>query len=64
QCQFNKELFILAIYIFCTILVLVAVGALLTNRIRDKKDKRLDILSSVLLLISSISLLLYGVIIN
>ncbi|MEE3736671.1 hypothetical protein V2H64_10870, partial [Staphylococcus aureus] len=63
-CQFNKELFILAIYIFCTILVLVAVGALLTNRIRDKKDKRLDILSSVLLLISSISLLLYGVIIN
>ncbi|HII1492075.1 TPA: hypothetical protein ACYY85_000287 [Staphylococcus aureus] len=54
----------MAIYIFCTILVLVAVGALLTNRIRDKKDKRLDILSSVLLLISSISLLLYGVIIN
>lgn len=49
----------MAIYIFCTILVLVAVGALLTNRIRDKKDKRLDILSSVLLLISSISLLLY-----
>ncbi|BAR10212.1 hypothetical protein SAJPND4_02702 [Staphylococcus aureus] len=57
-------MFILAIYIFCTILFLVAVGALLTNRIRDKKDKRLDILSSVLLLISSISLLLYGVIIN
>ncbi|HDG5469608.1 TPA: hypothetical protein PF109_000170 [Staphylococcus aureus] len=54
----------MAIYIFFTILVLVAVGALLTNRIRDKKDKRLDILSSVLLLISSISLLLYGVIIN
>lgn len=44
----------MAIYIFCTILVLVAIGALLTNGIRDKKDKRLDILSSVLLLISSI----------
>ncbi|WP_423828617.1 hypothetical protein [Staphylococcus aureus] len=54
----------MAIYIFCTILVLVAIGALLTNMIREKKDKKLDFLSSVLLLISSISLLLYGVIIN
>ncbi|HDE0378187.1 TPA: hypothetical protein PB573_000389 [Staphylococcus aureus] len=54
----------MAIYIFCTILVLVAIGALLTNMIRDKKDEKLDFLSSVLLLISSISLLLYGVIIN
>ncbi|HGO1731567.1 TPA: hypothetical protein ACK0FS_000390 [Staphylococcus aureus] len=54
----------MAIYIFCTILVLVAIGALLTNMIRDKKDKKLDFLSSVLLLISSISLLLYGIIIN
>ncbi|MCG5141164.1 hypothetical protein PCM48_13845 [Staphylococcus aureus] len=54
----------MAIYIFCTILVLVAIGALLTNMIRDKKDKKLDFLSNVLLLISSISLLLYGVIIN
>ncbi len=29
-----------------------------------KKDKRLDVLSSVLLLISSILLLIYGLIIN
>ncbi|WP_436966817.1 hypothetical protein [Staphylococcus xylosus] len=54
----------MAIYIFCGLLILIAIVALIKNTLSNKKDKRLDILSSLLLLISSILLLIYGIIIN
>ncbi|MEB7825613.1 hypothetical protein [Staphylococcus chromogenes] len=54
----------MAIYIFCGLLILIAMVALIKNTLSNKKDKRLDILSSLLLLISSILLLIYGIFIN
>ncbi|MGW9965517.1 hypothetical protein [Staphylococcus hominis] len=54
----------MVIYIFCALLILIAIMALIKNAVSDKKDKRLDILSSALLLVSSILLLIYGIIIN
>ncbi|WP_196231886.1 hypothetical protein [Staphylococcus delphini] len=54
----------MVIYIFCTLLIAIAMIALIKNAVSDKKDKRLDILSSVLLLASSILLLIYGIFIN
>ena len=54
----------MVIHVFCTLLILIAIVALIKNTVSDKKDKKLDILSSVSLLISSILLLIYGIIIN
>ena len=54
----------MVVYISCTFLILIAIVALIKNTVSDKKDKKLDVLSSVLLLISSILLLIYGIVIN
>ncbi|MBO1217507.1 hypothetical protein J3T78_05845 [Staphylococcus nepalensis] len=44
----------MAIYIFCGLLTLIAFISLLKNAFSNNKNKNLDVLSSVLLLISSI----------
>lgn len=43
------------------LLILIAIVALIKNTVSDKKDKKLEVLSSVLLLISSILLLIYEI---
>ena len=54
----------MVVYISCTFLILIAIVSLIKNTVSDKKDKKLEVLSSVLLLISSILLLIYGIVIN
>ena len=44
----------MVVYIFCSLLVLIAFISLSKNTVGDNKDKKLDVLSSVLLLISSV----------
>ena len=52
---------ILVIYILCVILMIIAFGSLFRDLGNRNKNKRLDILSSVLVLISAIILLIYGI---
>lgn len=48
------------IYIFCSLLTIIAFISLFKNIVSNNKDKKLDVLSSVLLLIYSAILLIYG----
>ncbi|MGX0083797.1 cytochrome c biogenesis protein CcdA [Staphylococcus hominis] len=54
----------MVIYILCAILMVIALGSLFRDLGNRNKNKRLDILSSVLVLISAILLLIYGIVIN
>ena len=52
---------ILVIYILCVLLMVIAFSSLFRDLGNRNKNKRLDILSSVLVLISAIILLIYGI---
>ena len=54
----------MVIYISCAILMVIAFGSLFRELGNRNKNKRLDILSSLLVLISAIALLIYGIFIN
>nr|DAW19542.1 MAG TPA: hypothetical protein [Caudoviricetes sp.] len=60
----KKGVLILVIYISCAVLMVIAFGSLFRDLGNRNKNKRLDILSSVLVLISAILLLIYGIVIN
>lgn len=63
--KFVKEgVLILIIYILCAILMIIAFGSLFKELGSRSKKKRLDVLSSVLVLISAIALLIYGIFFN
>lgn len=63
--KFVKEgVLILIIYILCAILMIIAFGSLFKELGSRSKNKRLDVLSSVLVLISAIALLIYGIFFN
>ncbi|EJE11700.1 membrane protein [Staphylococcus epidermidis] len=51
----------MVIYVLCVILMVIALGSLFRDLGNRNKNKRLDILSSVLVLISAIILLIYGI---
>ncbi|EES40659.1 hypothetical protein HMPREF0793_1653, partial [Staphylococcus caprae M23864:W1] len=51
-------------YISCAILMVIAFGSLFRELGNRNENKRLDILSSILVLISAIALLIYGIFIN
>ncbi|MFH4936197.1 hypothetical protein ABVB43_12145 [Staphylococcus cohnii] len=54
----------MVIYISCAILMVIAFGSLFRELGNRNKNKRLDILSSLLVLISAIALLIYGIFIR
>lgn len=49
------------IYILCAILMVIAFGSLFRESGNRNKNKRLDIFSSILVLVSAIILLIYGI---
>ncbi|SCT43263.1 Uncharacterised protein [Staphylococcus caeli] len=52
------------IYICCAILMIIAFGSLSRELVSRNKNKKLDILSSILVLLSAIALLIYGIFLN
>ena len=54
----------MVIYISCAILMVIAFGSFFRELGNRNENKRLDILSSILVLISAIALLIYGIFIN
>ncbi len=54
----------MVIYICCAILMIIAFGSLFKELVSHNKNKWLDILSSILVLLSAIALLIYGIFLN
>lgn len=62
--KFVKRRNILVVYICCAILIIIAFGSLSRDLVSRNKNKRLDILSSILVLLSGIALLIYRIFLN